>query len=92
MFSISSPTVAPYLVQVASNDIDRVFGYDPLMAHVASIARSQRFKTLEYVMAFMAQAWATYSEAVAMEICLGKHSMLAGDPRADKLTGECSTN
>jgi len=38
-------TISPNLVQVASDDMANVFDYDPLIAQIAVIARSQKFET-----------------------------------------------
>lgn len=71
-------TISPDLVQVASDHMDNVFDYDPLIAQIAVIARSRKFETQEYLMTLITQACAAYSEIVAVEICLRKYPVLSG--------------
>ncbi len=71
-------TISPDLVQVAADKMAMVFDYDPLIAQIAVIARSQRFETQEYLMTLITQACAAYSEIAALEICLRKYPVLAG--------------
>lgn len=71
-------TISPDLVQVASDDMDKVFDYDPLIAKIAAIARSQKFETQEYLITLIIEACAAYSEIVAAQICLRKYPVLAG--------------
>jgi dihydroneopterin aldolase len=71
-------TISPALVQVASDDMANVFDYDPLVAQIAAIARSQKFETQEYLMTLIVQACAAYSPIEAVEICLRKSPVLAG--------------
>lgn len=71
-------TISPDLVQVASDDMGSVFDYDPLIAQIAAIARSQSFQTQEYLMTLITQTCAAYSEILAVEICLRKTPVLAG--------------
>lgn len=71
-------TISPDLVQVASDEMGNVFDYDPLIAQIAAIARSQTFETQEYLMVLITQACAAYSEILAVEICLRKSPVLAG--------------
>lgn len=71
-------TISPDLVQVASDDMDCVFDYDPLIAQIAAIARSRTFQAQEYLMMLIAQACAAYSAILAVEISLRKSPVLAG--------------
>jgi len=71
-------TISPDLVQVASDEMGSVFDYDPLIAQIAAIARSQTFETQEYLMVLITQACAAYGEILAVEICLRKSPVLAG--------------
>jgi len=71
-------TISPALVQVASDDMANVFDYDPLVAQIAAIARSQKFETQEYLMTLIVQACAACSPIEAVEICLRKSPVLAG--------------
>lgn len=71
-------TISPNLVQVASDDMANVFDYDPLIAQIAVIARSQKFETQEYLMTLIVKACATYSQIDNVQICLKKHPVLAG--------------
>lgn len=71
-------TISPDLVQVASDDMGNVFDYDPLIAQIAAIARSQKFETQEYLMTLIVKACAAYSQIGSLEICLRKSPVLAG--------------
>ena len=71
-------TISPDLVAVPSDDMAHVFDYDPLIAQIAAIARSQRFETQEYLMTLIAKACAAHSEITGVELCLRKHPVLAG--------------
>lgn len=41
-------TISPDLVQVTSDEMTKVFDYDPLIADIAEIAESKTFETQEY--------------------------------------------
>lgn len=69
-------TIAPCLVQVASDDMAHVFDYDPLIAGIADIARSRTFATQEYLMTLITQACAAYDAIEAVELCLRKTPVL----------------
>jgi dihydroneopterin aldolase len=71
-------TIAPDLVQVASDDMANVFDYDPLIAQIAVIARSQKFETQEYLMTLIVRACAAYSQIDSIQISLRKFPVLAG--------------
>lgn len=71
-------TISPDLVEVASDDMAHVFDYDPLIAQIAMIARSQKFETQEYLMTLIIEACAAYSEIDSLEICLRKRPVLSG--------------
>lgn len=71
-------TISPDLVEVASDDMAHVFDYDPLIAQIADIARSQCFETQEYLMTLIVQACAAYREIIGVEICLRKYPVLGG--------------
>lgn len=71
-------TILSDLVQVTSDDMANVFDYDPLIAQIAVIARSQKFETQEYLMTLITQACAAYNEIVGLEICLRKSPVLGG--------------
>lgn len=71
-------TIAPALVQVASDEMAGVFDYDPLIAQIADIARSRTFATQEYLMTLITRACAAYDAIEAVEICLRKSPVLAG--------------
>jgi dihydroneopterin aldolase len=71
-------TISPDLVQVSADDMGNVFDYDPLIAQIAAIARSQTFETQEYLMVLLTQTCAAYSEILTVEICLRKSPVLAG--------------
>ncbi len=70
--------ISPDLVQVASDEMAKVFDYDPLIAEVAVIAASQTFETQEYLMTLITQACAAYAEIMELELCLRKFPVLAG--------------
>ncbi len=70
--------ISPDLVQVGSDDMACVFDYDPLIAQIAEIARSQKFETQEYLMTLITQTCAAYGEIEALELCLRKSPVLAG--------------
>ena len=71
-------TISPDRVQIASDAMDHVFDYDPLIAQIAAIASSRTFETQEYLMTLTTQACAACSEIIAVEICLRKYPVLAG--------------
>jgi len=71
-------TIAPDLVQIASDEMVNVFDYDPLIAKIAEIARSRTFETQEYLMTVIAQACASYDVIEAVELCLRKSPVLGG--------------
>lgn len=70
--------ISPDLVQVTSDDMACVFDYDPLIAQIKVIARSQEFETQEYLMTLIADACAAHSQVIAMDITLKKRPVLAG--------------
>ncbi len=69
--------VSPNLVQIAADDMASVFDYDPLIAQIEALARSQRFETQEYLMTLITRACATYRQIEALEISLKKQPVLA---------------
>jgi len=71
-------TIAPDLVQIASDEMVNVFDYDPLIAKIAEIARSRTFETQEYLMTLITQACASYDVIEAVELCLKKLPVLGG--------------
>jgi dihydroneopterin aldolase len=71
-------TISPDLVQVASDDMANVFDYDPLIAQIAGIARSQKFVTQEYLMTLIVEACAAYSQIDSIQISLRKRPVLDG--------------
>ena len=71
-------TISPDLVQVASDDMSNVFDYDPLIAQIAVIARSQKFETQEYLMTLIVRACAAYSQIDSIQMSLKKFPVLAG--------------
>jgi dihydroneopterin aldolase len=70
--------IAPDLVQIASDEMANIFDYDPLIAEIAEIARSQTFETQEYLMTLITQACAAYDAIETVELCLRKSPVLAG--------------
>lgn len=71
-------TISPDLVQIASDDMANVFDYDPLIAQIAGIARSQKFETQEYLMTLIVKACAAYSQIDSIQISLRKRPVLDG--------------
>ena len=71
-------TIAPDLVQIASDEMVNVFDYDPLIAKIAEIARSRTFETQEYLMTLITQACASYDVIEAVELYLRKSPVLGG--------------
>ena len=71
-------TISPDLVQVASDDMANVFDYDPLIAQIGGIARSQKFETQEYLMTLIVEACAAYSQIDSIQISLRKRPVLDG--------------
>lgn len=71
-------TISPDLVQIASDDMANVFDYDPLIAQIAGIARSQKFETQEYLMTLIVEACAAYSQIDSIQISLRKRPVLDG--------------
>lgn len=69
-------TISPDLVQVASDDMTNVFDYDPLIAQIAGIARSQKFETQEYLMTLIVEACAAYSQIDSIQVSLRKRPVL----------------
>jgi dihydroneopterin aldolase len=70
--------IAPDLVQIASDEMANIFDYDPLIAEIAEMARSQTFETQEYLMTLITQACAAYDAIETVELCLRKSPVLAG--------------
>jgi dihydroneopterin aldolase len=70
--------IAPDLAQIAADEMANVFDYDPLIARIAEIARSQTFETQEYLMTLITQACAAYDVIEAVELCLRKSPVLGG--------------
>jgi len=69
--------ISPDLVQIAVDNMASVFDYDPLIAQIDVLARSQRFETQEYFMTLVTRACATYRQIEALEISLRKQPVLA---------------
>ena len=71
-------TIDPELVQVRADNMALVFDYDPLVARINQIARSQKYETQEYLMTLIACACADYDQIAAVDICLRKQPVFAG--------------
>lgn len=71
-------TLAPDLVQIAADDMACVFDYDPLVAQIDALARSQKFETQEYLITLIVRACAAHPQIEALEISLKKQPVLAG--------------
>lgn len=70
--------LAPDLVQIAADDMACVFDYDPLVAQIDTLARSQQFETQEYLVTLIVRACAAYPMIEALDISLRKQPVLAG--------------
>ena len=70
--------IAPELVHVSADDMGLIFDYDPLVAEIEQIARSQKFETQEYLVTLISRACSRYNQVVAVEICLRKQPVLNG--------------
>ena len=68
--------IAPELVHVSADDMALIFDYDPLVAEIEQIARSQKFETQEYLVTLISRACAGYEQIIAMEIYLRKRPVL----------------
>ena len=55
-----------------------IFDYDPLIAEIEQIARSQKFETQKYLVTLISRACAGYKQIIAMEIYLRKRPVLDG--------------
>lgn len=71
-------TIAADRVQVAADQMDLVFDYDPLIVRIDSIAREQDYETQEYLMTRIIAVCATYDPIIALDICLKKQPVLSG--------------
>lgn len=71
-------TIAPHLVMICADEMAKVFDYDPLIARIDHIARSQKFETQEYLMSLIVRECAGYPEIEGLEISLCKSPVLAG--------------
>ncbi|MDE8348526.1 MAG: dihydroneopterin aldolase [Acidocella sp.] len=70
--------ITPELVHIAADDMASVFDYDPLIAQIDVISRSQKFETQEYLVSLFIQACSNYHQIIALEISLRKQPVLAG--------------
>ena len=73
-----SLAISPDLVQIGADVMEQVFDYDPLIARIAQIARSQTFETQEYLITLIAQACAAHEEITGVDLCLRKTPVLGG--------------
>ncbi len=71
-------TIAPNLVQIAYDDMNLVFDYDPLIEQIERVATAQHYETQEYLMSRIAQVCAAHSEIAALDICLRKRPVRRG--------------
>ena len=70
-------TIASDLVLVSTDEMARVFDYDPLIADILRIAASQKFETQEFLITLIAKACARHSEISAITLCLRKTPVMA---------------
>lgn len=70
--------IAPELVHVSADNMALIFDYDPLVAEIEQIARSQKFETQEYLLTLISRACAGYKQIIAMEMYLRKRPVLNG--------------
>lgn len=74
-------TVPRALVWVSADDMAQVFDYDPLIAQIDRIARSQHFATQEYVLRLISQAIADHPEILGADLSLSKRPVLGASGR-----------
>ena len=65
-------------MHVSADDMALIFDYDPLVAEIEQIARSQKFETQEYLLTLISRACAGYKQIIAMEMYLRKRPVLNG--------------
>lgn len=70
--------VDPELVQVPGDGMDHVFDYDPLIAHIETLARDGHYDTQEWLMTRIVQACAACPQIESLSIGLRKHPVRNG--------------
>lgn len=61
-------TIAPSLVLIDQDRMDRVFDYDPLIAEIDALAKERHYETQEYLMSRIVQACKAYPEIEAIDL------------------------
>ena len=66
-------------VLISTDEMRRVFDYDPLIAEIDRLAGDGHYETQERLMTRIAQACAAYAEIKTIEICLRKAPVRNGN-------------
>ena len=66
-------------VLISTDEMRRVFDYDPLVAEIDRLAGDGHYETHERLMTRIAQACAAYAEIKTIEICLRKAPVRNGN-------------
>ena len=72
-----SLTIDSDLVLIDSDEMDRVFDYDPLVMEIDKLARDCHYQTQERLITRIVEACATYSKIRALTIQLRKRPVLS---------------
>ncbi|MCC1493483.1 dihydroneopterin aldolase [Cognatishimia sp. F0-27] len=64
--------IDPRLVLIDTDDMDRVFDYDPLIAEIDRLARDGHYETQERLMTRIVHACAAFPQIMAIEVKLSK--------------------
>ncbi len=71
-------TIDPDLVQIATDRMDQVFDYDPLIEQIDRLASTQHYESQEYLMTRIVQACAAYPQISGLDIGLRKYPVRRG--------------
>ncbi|MEM0898508.1 MAG: dihydroneopterin aldolase [Pseudomonadota bacterium] len=71
-------TIAPQLVFIDEDSMERVFDYDPLISEIDRLARDGHYHTQERLMTRIVEACATFEPIKAVDIHLTKGPVLDG--------------
>ena len=63
-------------VLISSDEMNRVFDYDPLIKEIERLAGERHYDTQEYLMSQIAQACAAHAEILSLEMSLSKTPVL----------------
>lgn len=70
--------IDPKLVLIDTDEMDRVFDYDPLVLEIDRLARDGHYETQERLLTRIVEACATHKQIEAVEIVLRKTPVLNG--------------